>query len=297
MSAFIRSRRRAIFGLTATLATLRAGAAVQPPPPDQPPPKPDQIVNPPSPAFAPAAAGQAPVTMSPTAIGAIGAIAFDGFTVFDPAQIMQTAESILPGKGAELFAAWRVRIFEYTWLRTLTNTYADFWQVTEDALNFTLATIRPTMSKTERQKLLDAWLTVRAWPDALPALQKLKARGLKLAFLSDLSASHLDTWIANSGLQDLFENHLSTDLVSAYKPDPRAYQMAIDTFGLPRNQIVFAAFGGWDVAGAKNFGYPTFWVNRANANPEELGVFADGTGRTLQELANFIEQMAPALTR
>jgi len=292
MSDFIHSRRRAILGLTATIAAIRAVAAVQPPPPDQPPPRPDQLANPARPAVPPVGDISTPLPAT-----AIGAIAFDGFTVFDPRPVLEAAESMLPGKGRELFAAWRVRIFEYTWLRTLTNTYADFWQVTEDALNFTLATMQPDLPEAQRKNLLDGWLLIKAWPDALPALQRLKQRGIKLAFLSDLSASHLDTWIANSGLQGLFESHLSTDLVSAYKPDPRAYQMAIDTFALPRNQIVFAAFGGWDVAGAKNFGYPTFWVNRANANAEELGVRADGVGRTLADFAAFVEQMSPAMTR
>ena len=30
--------------------------------------------------------------------------------------------------------AWRTRQFEYTWLRTLSRRYADFWQVTQEAL-------------------------------------------------------------------------------------------------------------------------------------------------------------------
>ena len=33
---------------------------------------------------------------------------------------------------------------------------------------------------------------------------------------------------------------------------------------------------------AKSFGYPTFWVNRLNAAPEELGVVPDGTGKDLR---------------
>ena len=63
-----------------------------------------------------------------------------------------------------------------------------------------------------------------------------------------------------------------------FKPDPRAYQLGIDTLRLPRDQIVFAAFAGWDAAGAKRFGYPTFWVNRMQALPEELGVRPDASG-------------------
>ena len=34
-----------------------------------------------------------------------------------------------------------------------------------------------------------------------------------------------------------------------------------ERMGLRRDEIAFAAFGGWDAAGAKSFGYPTFWGN------------------------------------
>ena len=81
---------------------------------------------------------------------------------------------------------------------------------------------------------------------------------------------------------------MSTDRVGAFKPDPRTYEMATSSFGLRKDEIAFAAFAGWDAAGAKWFGYPTFWVNRANAATEELGVLPDGTGKDLNDLASFI---------
>jgi 2-haloacid dehalogenase len=87
----------------------------------------------------------------------------------------------------------------------------------------------------------------------------------------------------------VFEHALSTDSIRVYKPDPRAYQMAVDAFGLGREEIGFAAFAGWDVAGAKWFGYPTFWVNRLNAPVEELGVAPDATGATLTDLVAFLD--------
>ena len=55
-----------------------------------------------------------------------------------------------------------------------------------------------------------------------------------------------------------------------------------------RREIVFAAFGGWDAAGAKSFGYPTYWVNRFNQPVEELGIRADGTSTDLQGLLDFV---------
>lgn len=218
----------------------------------------------------------------------IKAVALDGFTTFDPRPILAVANELFPGKGAELGNAWRTRQFEYTWLRTLTGSYVDFWQVTEEALVFSAKLLDLELTQEKRARLMQAYLNIKAWPDALPALKSIRDAGVKLAFLSNFTAAMLDSATRNSGLEALFEPPLTTDKVRAFKPDPRAYQMGVDSFGVAREAIVFAAFGGWDAAGAKRFGYPTFWVNRLNLPVEELGVSPDGIGSNLQDLAKFV---------
>ncbi len=218
----------------------------------------------------------------------IKAVAFDGFAIFDPRPIVVLAEQLFPGKGGELGNAWRTRQFEYTWLRTLIRRYVDFWQVTEEALVFAARTLKLELSADKRSQLMQAFLEIKAWPDVLPALTLLRGANLRLALLANLTVQMMDAGVTNSGLQGIFEPHLSTDQVQAFKPDSRAYQMGLDAFRLPRNDIAFAAFGGWDAAGAKAFGYPTFWVNRANAPAEELGVAPDGIGTNLHDLAAFV---------
>jgi len=104
-----------------------------------------------------------------------------------------------------------------------------------------------------------------------------------------MTATMLEGGIKNAGLDGVFEHVLSTDRIRTYKPDPRAYQMGIDAFKLQRADIVFAAFAGWDVAGAKWFGYPTVWVNRLNSPTEELGIMADAMGRDLTEVTRFVK--------
>jgi len=94
--------------------------------------------------------------------------------------------------------------------------------------------------------------------------------------------------VRNSALEGLFEPHLSTDRIGVFKPAPAAYQMGPDAFKLPKEQIVFAAFAGWDAAGAKWFGYPTFWVNRAKTPAEELDAMPDGTGEGMADLVKFV---------
>ncbi|MCC8966118.1 haloacid dehalogenase type II [Bradyrhizobium sp. Pear76] len=216
------------------------------------------------------------------------AVAFDGFPIIDPRPVFARVEEMFPGKGAELSATWRTRQFEYGWLRTLGGRYSDFWQITEDALVFAAKAMKIELSSEQRDRLMQTYLELKAWPDVLPALRRLREAGVRMAFLSNLTAPMLDAVVNNSGLEGLFEPHLSTDKVQAFKPDARAYQMGLDAFGLRKEEIMFAAFAGWDVAGAKWFGYPTFWINRSRATLEELGVVPDGVGPGLSDLADFV---------
>jgi 2-haloacid dehalogenase len=153
---------------------------------------------------------------------------------------------------------------------------------------FAARALRIDLSAPQRDRLMQTYLELKAWPDVAPALKQFKAAGIRMAFLSNFTDAMLNAAMKNSGLEGVFEDHLSTDKVRAYKPDPRAYQMGPDAFKLKKEEIAFAAFAGWDVAGAKWFGYPTFWVNRSNAPIEELDVAPDGAGTGLAALAKFV---------
>lgn len=215
------------------------------------------------------------------------AVAFDAFPVFDPRPIFKLADTLFPGKGAELGNAWRTRQFEYQWLRALGGQYADFWHATEDALVFAAKSTQLDLTADKRDQLMQAYLQLNAWPDALPALRTLKASGLRLVFLSNMTRAMLETNIRHAGLDGLFEQAISTDTIRSYKPDPKAYELGVKSLGLKRERILFVPFAGWDAAGAKWYGYPTFWVNRLKAPPEALGAPADGMGSGLDDLVRF----------
>jgi len=98
----------------------------------------------------------------------------------------------------------------------------------------------------------------------------------------------LDGCLSASGLQGAFDHVLSTDTARTFKPDPRAYQLGVKAFRRPASQILFVAFAGWDAAGAKAFGYPTYWMNRSGQTAERLGVEADATGPNMAGLLRFL---------
>lgn len=218
----------------------------------------------------------------------IKALAFDAFAVFDPRPIAAAVTALFPDKATDLMNAWRTRQFEYTWLRSCGEKYRDFWQVTSDALAFAARSTNVALSADQHAQLMQHYLQLEAWPDAAAALKDLKGHGLRLAFLSNFTPEMLNKNIESAALPGLFQDVLSTDAVQSYKPDPKAYQLAMNASRLSREEILFVPFAAWDMAGAKWFGYPTFWVNRANQPAEELGAAPDGVGTTLRDLAAFV---------
>lgn len=220
------------------------------------------------------------------------AVAFDGFPIFDLRSVAAAAEVAAPGRGAELVTAWRTRQFEYQWLRALSNDYADFWQTTNDSLVFALRALRLNLDAATREDLLGAFTRIAVWPDVAGAVARLRQAGLRVAIVSNMTQRLLDDGLRRAGLQHAFDHVLSTDAIRSYKPHPLAYQLGVDALGLRREEILFAPFAGWDAAGAKAYGHPTFWINRFGAPAEELGAAPDGVGRDMADLFRFLGMTA-----
>jgi len=220
------------------------------------------------------------------ASGDIKALAFDALAVFDPQPVFALADAMFPGSG--LSDEWRTRQFEYTWLRVAAQHYADFWQVTDDALVYSATKLKLKLDRNARAALMNAYLGLEAWPDVAPALESLIGSGFRLALLSNFTPQMLDANVHNAGLDGLFERVISTDRSRTYKPAPHAYQLGLDALNVVREEVLFVAFAGWDAAGAKLFGYPTYWVNRQHSPAEELGVVPNGSGDTLIDLMKFL---------
>jgi 2-haloacid dehalogenase len=193
---------------------------------------------------------------------------FDAYgTLFDVhAAVRRHASEV--GPDATFFSElWRSKQLEYSWMLSLMGRYRDFWALTEDALDYCLERF-PSISKSIRPKLLDAYWSCDCYPEVPELFSQLKLRGAKLAILSNGSPKMLNAAIANAGIGNSLDEVMSVDEVKIYKTAPAVYDLVTTRFRAFPEAISFQSSNRWDVAGASAFGFRTVWINRAGL-PEE----------------------------
>jgi len=200
----------------------------------------------------------------------IGACVFDAYgTLFDVHSAVARCNDKIGPRAAELSEIWRRKQLEYTWLRSLMGRYEDFWRVTGEALDYAMAAVGNDDAGL-RSQLMQLYLTLDAYPDAAETLERLKASKLKLAILSNGTMSMLVSAAKSAGLSQLFDEILSVDLVSVYKPHASVYQLATDRMEMPATRICFVSANGWDAAGGALFGLRAAWINRLGMPRDNL---------------------------
>jgi 2-haloacid dehalogenase len=213
------------------------------------------------------------------------AFVFDAYgTLFDVhAAIGQHRDAA--GPDADRFSEiWRSKQLEYTWTLTLAGRYVDFWTLTERALDHAFARF-PSVDKALKPKLLDAYLTLGAFPDARALLRDLKARGETTAILSNGAPKMLASAVEAANVAGDLDAVLSVDAIRIYKPRPEVYALVTARFQLAPRDVIFVSSNRWDVMGAAAFGFRTAWINRAGM-AEEYDPAPDAVRRDLAGLAS-----------
>jgi 2-haloacid dehalogenase len=205
-------------------------------------------------------------------------------TLFDVHSVTRLADALFPGRGAELSRAWRARQLEYTWLRTLMDRYEDFSRVTASSLEWALESLALEADDAARRSLLEEYRKLAVFPE-VPAALDAMARVRPLAILSNGHPDMLEAVVEHNKLRNLFRGGvMSVHPAKKFKPHPNVYRLVEDRLGVPRSLVGFVSSNGWDAAGARAFGFQTFWVNRAGHPVERLGVRPDATIANLEEL-------------
>jgi 2-haloacid dehalogenase len=214
----------------------------------------------------------------------IRACVFDAYgTIFDFASAAARCPDIPEDRRGALTALWRDKQLQYTWLRSLQGRYADFWQVTGEALDFTLDSLG-IATPALRARLMDLYLTLSAFPEVPETLRRLRHEGFVTAILSNGSPAMLEAAVRGAGLQDLLDAVLSADAVQVFKTHPRVYEYGLQRLGLRGEQVSFQSSNAWDAFAASAFGMRVVWCNRYGQRRERLPGAPDHEVRTLAEL-------------
>ena len=182
---------------------------------------------------------------------------------------------------------WRTKQLEYSWTLTLAGHYADFWTLTERALDFALARVG-TVDKALKPKLLDAYFKLDAFPDARATLKALKAKGHKTGILSNGSPAMLKGAIDGANVGGDLDAVISIDVLKMFKPRPEVYALVTDRFGCKPADVTFVSSNRWDVMAGTSVGFRSMWINRSKM-PDEYTDFAPRQVlASLTELTNLV---------
>ncbi len=211
---------------------------------------------------------------------------FDAYgTLFDVhAAASHHSESLGP-KWQQLSEIWRTKQLEYTWVHAAAGRHDTFWNLTIQGLDFAIASVGGVPDGL-RDRLLEAYRTLEAYPEVPEVLSNLKAAGAKLAILSNGETEMLDAAVRSAGLAEMFDALLSVESVGIFKPSMKVYALATDRFGVAPSDISFQSSNRWDIAGANVFGFETVWINRAGRPDEYPNMPAT---RVLSDLRGLVE--------
>ncbi|MEO0400875.1 MAG: haloacid dehalogenase type II [Pseudomonadota bacterium] len=207
---------------------------------------------------------------------AITTCVFDAYgTLFDVAAAARQAAAepafaAIKDTWPTLAEHWRLKQLQYTWLRAVADAHTDFWQVTQDGLDWALEKNGHTNDPGLRDRLLSLYWELQAYPEVPAMLAALKAGGMNTAILSNGSPDMLDGAVQSAGIADVLDDSLSVQSVGIFKPDARVYDLVGQRFDCAKDEVLFVSSNGWDAGCATGYGFTTAWVNRAGEPVDRL---------------------------
>ena len=225
-----------------------------------------------------------------TSIRNLKALAFDAYgTLFDVFSVTALCEQLFPGQGNSLALLWRAKQLQYSLLRSLMGRHKDFWQLTEDGLVYASKSLKLDLTADKRDRLMQSYLSLAAFPDTKPGLLALRTAGLRLAILSNGEPRMLETVATNAGIITLLDAIISVEEVKIFKPSPQVYHLITTRLQVDAGEVGFVSSNSWDINGAAAAGLTTYWIQRSAGDPpEELGFTADHVVRAITDLPSLV---------
>ncbi|PTL78257.1 HAD family hydrolase [Vitiosangium sp. GDMCC 1.1324] len=111
--------------------------------------------------------------------------------------------------------------------------------------------------------------TLRAFPDARPALEQARRRGYRVGVLSNFTLLDLPGSLEALGLGELVDAALSAAMIGTAKPAPEAYQAITRALGVAPEACLFIDDRPECVEGARRVGMRAWLLDRRGKNTGE----------------------------
>jgi 2-haloacid dehalogenase len=155
-------------------------------------------------------------------------------------------------------------------LRAVADAHTDFWEVTQNGLDWALEASGLKGDPELRERLLALYWELSAYPEVPDMLAKLKAAGMSTAILSNGSPDMLNGAVESAGVQEFLDDVLSVEDVQIFKPAAVVYDLVGKRFNCAKDEVLFVSSNGWDAGCATGYGFTTAWVNRAGEPVDRL---------------------------
>jgi 2-haloacid dehalogenase len=209
---------------------------------------------------------------------------FDAYgTLFDVHSAASAYAGEIGPQWERLSQIWRTKHLEYSWVHAATGRHTTFWKLAQRSLDFAAASTGG-LTDDLKAKLLDAYRTLRAYPEVADVLSMLKARGCTTSILTNGDPDMIADAVRAAGIGALLDHVITVHEAGIFKPHAAVYRLATDRLGCAASEISFQSSNRWDAAAAHVFGCRTVWVNRTGAPPEYPDMPADHTISTLTAL-------------
>lgn len=129
------------------------------------------------------------------------------------------------------------------------------------------------------------YVPITLYPDAIPTLNKLNSKGLKLGVISNGLVSDIDHILAKMDLEKLFEIRVGMDTFKHMKPDKEVFLMTLQKLNVLPDEVIFVGDSlENDYESTSELGIKSILIDR-KGKKDRLGI---ETVRNLDEILRYL---------
>jgi len=209
-------------------------------------------------------------------------------TLLDLTDMKQHVGKALGGN-PDLLPLWFTTMLHYSLVVSASGQYKPFGHIGAAALQMVAANHGMTIPEKEARTLITTSMqNLPPHPEVITALVALKQAGYKLVAFTNSSNKGLKNQFKNAGLTCYFDDMLSVEDSSKFKPFTNTYTWGANKMKVKSDQCMLIAAHGWDVAGALWAGWRAAFISRPGQQSFPLAPDSEIIASNLKEAADIL---------